>query len=93
MNLINCKRCGADILIPDLTAEIKSSISDTAHRMGRMQAIIELKNRAGLSLAEAKAVAFHLSDTGSKCHRCNRELVDENEEVDCPMCRSMNLKW
>jgi len=58
-----------------------------------MQAIIELKNRAGLSLAEAKAVAFHLSDTGSKCHRCNRELVDENEEVDCPMCRSMNLKW
>jgi len=24
MNLINCKRCGADILIPDLTAEIKS---------------------------------------------------------------------
>jgi Zn finger protein HypA/HybF involved in hydrogenase expression len=58
-----------------------------------MQAIIQLKDQAGLGLAEAKSVAFHISDEGGQCHRCHHELLGEEEEVDCPKCLSLNLKW
>jgi hypothetical protein len=43
-----------------------------------------LKDQAGLGLAEAKSVAFHISDEDGNCHRCHSELLGEKEEVDCP---------
>jgi len=58
-----------------------------------MQAVIELKNHAGLGLAEAKAVASHLADEEANCHRCHRELFDEKKESNCSLCGSLNLRW
>lgn len=81
MNDVNCQRCGADVPILDLSAQVKQNISNTACLIGRMQTLIELKDQAGLGLAEAKSVAFHLSDEGGKCHRCHRELPEEKEVV------------
>lgn len=93
MNLANCQRCGADVPILNLSAPVKQSISGIARRNSRIQAIIELKDQAGLGLAEAKSVAFHISDEDGKCHRCHSELLGEKEAVGCPKCRSLNLKW
>ncbi len=93
MNVANCQRCGADVPIPNLSAQVKQNISGMARRIGRMHTLIELKDQIGLGLAEAKSVAFHFSDEDGKCHRCHRELLGEKEEVDCPTCRSLNLRW
>jgi hypothetical protein len=93
MNVVNCKRCGASVPILNLGAEVKQNIFGMAHRIGRIQAVIALKDQPGFGLADAKSVAFHFSDEGGKCHRCHRELLGEKEEVDCPKCSSLNLRW
>ncbi len=54
--------------------------------------IYSASKRAKLGIAEAKAVTLHFSAQGDVCHRCNRELPD-GDEVVCPKCHSLNLKW
>jgi phage FluMu protein Com len=94
MKHIRCEKCGADVLIPNVVAEIRQSVSETARRVGRIEAIIELRELVDLDLSGAKALVSHLSDAGLSCHRCHRELIeDDNQEVTCPRCRSLNLKW
>ena len=93
MNVLNCQRCGADVPMPNLSAEMKRKIIGIAHRVSRIRALMELRDQAGLGLAEAKSVAMHLSDEGHKCHRCHGDLFDEKDVVDCPKCRSLNLRW
>ena len=93
MNALKCQRCGAEFLVPDLPAEVKKEISAAAHQTGRMQAILELRNRAKIGLSEAKAVALHLSEEGGVCHRCRSRLTEQEEEQSCPKCRSLNLRW
>ena len=93
MNSLKCQKCGADIPVPALPAEAKKEISVVAHRTGRIQAMLELRDRAKIGLSEAKAVAFHLSEEGGVCHRCRSQLTGQEEEQSCPKCRSFNLKW
>jgi Zn finger protein HypA/HybF involved in hydrogenase expression len=93
MRVVNCQRCGASVPILNLTAELEREISDTAIRVGRMQAILKLKEKTGVGLAEGKTVIHHLCDDGAKCHRCGRELLDDRKEINCPKCRSLNLRW
>ena len=93
MNALKCQKCGADIHVPYLPAEVKKEISAVAHRAGRMQAIVELRDRAKIGLGEAKAVAFHLSEEGGVCHRCRSRLTGQEEEQACSKCRSLNLRW
>ena len=92
MRIINCQQCGAGVPILNLSPELERNISET-RRVGLMQALIKLKEHAGLTLPEAKAVTYHLCDDGAKCHRCHHELLDEKKEVNCPQCGSLNLKW
>ena len=93
MRVINCQKCGASVPILNLTAEQERKISDTAKRVNRMQAIIELKEQTGLGLPEGKAVIYHLCDDGAKCHRCGQELTEDKKEINCPKCHSLNLRW
>ncbi len=93
MRALTCERCGADVVIPDLSEAMKRTISDVAHRLGRLQAAIELKNRANLELAEGKSISFHLTDDDGKCHRCHSEILGQTEAVVCSKCRSLNLRW
>ena len=94
MRFLNCQKCGADVPLPEIDGEDKRIISDVAHRTTKMHAIIELRERAGLGLKEAKAIALHLSEDGLRCHRCNSErLAVEFEgsptdyaEVFCVIC-------
>ena len=75
-----------------LSSEVKHEISGVARRASKIEAMIKLKEQAKLGIAEAKAVALHFSAQGDVCHRCNRELPD-GDEVVCPKCHSLNLKW
>jgi ribosomal protein L40E len=93
MNALKCQRCGADIPVPDLPAEVKKKISAVAHRTGRIRAVLELRGKAKIGLGEAKAVAFHLSEEGGVCHWCRTRLTEQAEDQNCPKCRSLNLRW
>lgn len=56
---------GAEAELPSLPcpASVKEHVSSIARRIGRIQAVPELKGRSiDLSLDKAKAVAFRLSD-------------------------------
>ena len=93
MNALKCQKCGANVSVPNLPTEVKKAISAVAHQTGRIQAMLELRDRAKIGLSEAKAVAFHLSDERGACHRCHTPLSEQEEEQDCPKCRSLNLGW
>jgi hypothetical protein len=88
MKTLNCKRCGADVVVPDLSEAVKKNISDVAHNVGRLQAAIELKDLANLALAEGKSLSFHLTDENG-----HSEIHGQAEEVVCSKCRSLNLRW
>jgi hypothetical protein len=49
------------------------------------------RSQFGLNLAEAKALAFHISGLKGECHRCRRPLTEEISV--CEQCRSANLDW
>ncbi len=93
MNALKCQKCGANVSVPDLPVVVKKEISAVAHRIGRIQAVLELRDRAKIGLSEAKAVASHLSEEGGECHRCRSRLTGQEEEQSCPKCRSLNLRW
>ena len=93
MRVVNCQKCGVSVPILNLTAEQEREIFDTATRVSRMQAILKLKEKTGVGLAEAKAVIYHLCDDGAKCHRCGQELLEDKKEIICTKCRSLNLRW
>ena len=92
-NTLNCQKCGADVPILELPAEVKKRVSIIAYRTGRIQAVVELKASAKIGLGDAKAVVFHLSDEGGVCHRCRAQLTEQKEEQTCPKCHSLNLRW
>jgi hypothetical protein len=93
MRVVNCQRCGASVPILNLTSELEREIFDTATRVGRMQAILKLKEKAGVGLPEGKAVIYHLCDDAAKCHRCGQELIEDKKEINCPKCHLLNLRW
>jgi hypothetical protein len=59
-DVVNCQRCGAGVAMPNLSAEVKRRNSGLTHRVGRMQAMIELKDQATLGLAQANRLHFIL---------------------------------
>jgi hypothetical protein len=61
---LKCQRCGADVPAPDLPANVKKDISGLAHRIGRLQAVLTLRDTMPLDLGDVKAIAFHLSSEG-----------------------------
>ena len=93
MNSLKCQRCRADVPVPDLSADARKDVAGIADRVGRMQAILDLRNGAGLSLDDAKAIVSHISGAGGVCHRCGARLTEGEEEQNCPKCRSLNLVW
>jgi len=93
MTALKCQKCGADVPVPDLPAELRKSIAAVAHGTGRLQAMLELKDGARIGLGDAKAIVFHLSGEGVACHRCGTRLNEAGEEQNCPKCRSLNLLW
>src|ERR1700749_2370378 len=93
MNPLRCQKCGADVSIPDLPAEGREHVTAIAHGTGRLQAVLELRDRARIGLGNAKAVVFHLAGEGGACHWCGTRLTEDVTEQDCPKCRSLNLIW
>ncbi len=93
MKSLKCQKCGAEVPVPDLPAQSREGIATTAHGVGRLQAMLELKDGARIGLADAKAIALHLAGEGGTCHRCGTRLTDGAGEQDCPKCRSLNLMW
>ena len=93
MNTLKCQKCGGDVPIPDLPTEVRKDVAAIAHRVGRSQATLELKNRGGFGLGDAKAIVFHISGADGVCHRCGTNLIKGLEEQACPKCRSLNLVW
>ena len=89
---LKCQRCGAEFFLPAVPNDIKGNVSAIARGVGRVNAILELKNRTNIGLSDAKAIAFHLSE-GDTCHRCGTELTRESPIQHCPKCRSLNLLW
>jgi Zn finger protein HypA/HybF involved in hydrogenase expression len=89
---LKCQKCGAEFLLPDLPDDIKGNVSTIAREVGRVNAVLELKNQTNVGLGDAKAIAFHLSK-GDTCHRCDTQLKRETGVQDCPKCRSLNLRW
>jgi DNA-directed RNA polymerase subunit RPC12/RpoP len=88
---LKCQNCGAEFSLPDLTGELTRDVATIAQTVGRVNAMLELKNRTPIALSDAKAIAVHLSE-GDTCHRCGTKL-NENTAQNCPQCRSLNLRW
>jgi DNA-directed RNA polymerase subunit RPC12/RpoP len=87
---LRCQNCGAEFSLPDLTDELTQDVT-IAQSVGRVNAMLELKNRTPIALPDAKAIAFHLSE-GDTCHRCGTKL-NEDTEQNCTQCHSLNLRW
>jgi hypothetical protein len=70
-NVREDSKANAPSPFPTCTASAKKHISSVARRIGRIQAVLELKDRAQIGPGKAKAVAFHLSDGDEACRRCH----------------------
>lgn len=88
---IFCPKCKANVVWPaSLSLEEKSTIAAEV-RENPLAAVKLNHERFGLSLGEAKALAFHVTKKHGQCHRCHRPLTDEVSI--CGQCRSANLDW
>jgi ribosomal protein L40E len=93
MRPINCQRCGAEIELPDeIPPSVKAEVRGLIKRSRRLEAMMYLRDKASLTLAQSKAVSFHLSNEDGICHRCGNQLSAQGETV-CGKCKSFNLNW
>lgn len=56
---------------------VKKHISSVTRRIGRIKAVLELKDRAQIGLGKAKAVALRLTDGDDARHRCHFRLTGQ----------------
>ena len=86
-----CPRCKASISWPaQITSEAREQIAAEVRSMG-LRAIHGIGASAGLGLAEAKALLFHITRIRGQCHRCGRDLTAG--ATICQHCQSANLDW
>jgi hypothetical protein len=92
---LKCPTGTAEVFVPDnLLAELKGEIGFVARENGRVQAMLELNNKTHIGLRESQAIVIHLIDKNGLSHRCKTQLgKGEEEEEDCPKCRSLKLNW
>ena len=91
MAAIVCPRCRTDVRWPaHLSAAEKVSFAD-ATRANRLQGTRFAVDHFNMELRDAKSLAFHVSASGKRCHRCGHAL--EGEASLCSHCKSANLDW
>lgn len=90
---MHCPKCNTDILIPNLSLDIKEKVISTVRKGQVLQAVVELRNQANIDLGKGKQIVFHLTREVGICHRCKSELTEHTKEQICPKCHSLNLNW
>jgi hypothetical protein len=58
----------------------------------RVELIDALCTRGGCAVADATAIAGHMTTAVGECHHCGQELPGR-PVVDCPRCRSLNNQF
>ena len=88
---VECPKCRTTIVWPaDLSITQKGEIAEAA-RADRLGAVQLIRLRYLTDLRQAKALALHITSSGSKCHKCSAGVG--TGELNCPKCRSLNLNW
>jgi hypothetical protein len=78
--------------MPDLSESAKVAVANLARSKTITEAILRLKRPTGITLAEAKSLALHITRTRGVCHRCHYRLAASGQS-ECPNCRALNFDW
>src|SRR5262245_41934995 len=89
---ITCERCGASFALPEIPADVRSRVVESARSGQRVHAIQYLHLRTRLALGDCKGIGFHITQTRGICHRCKTPLENSGQVV-CRKCKSLNLDW
>ena len=90
--VLNCPRC-IPIPVPEtLSPELRSQAAAIVQRGSGAEAMKLLHDEAGVSLADAKAIVFHLARRPGHCQRCGADIVP-GETAYCPQCQSLTITW
>ncbi len=91
LNSIHCPRCSATVSWPKRLGDGDKAKLAALAREERLPTIKRMRDDLGLSLADAKALGFHISRAGDVCVRC-KSVVGKGETV-CSNCKSANVNW
>jgi len=89
---LHCQKCGATFAIPKIPEPIRAQTMALVRGGRALEAMHELKVKAGVDLANGKAIVFHITEVKGQCNRCRRPL-EEAEETVCANCNALNLNW
>lgn len=87
----DCPRCRDSWQCPALSAEQHREVADLVRHKNMFEPL-EFFRLAGFTFVAAKRTMHHVTSVPGICHKCNRELPDDSEQVVC-RCRSLNLNW
>ena len=88
---VPCAQCKFPVVWPKSTSVEDLSLAATAWRERGLASMFEIGRIVGLSGAQGKAFAFHISRPANQCHRCASK-VSSGVSV-CSNCKSINLNW
>ncbi|MGJ5121006.1 hypothetical protein [Bradyrhizobium oligotrophicum] len=90
---VHCPKRTITVTWPSsLSAEHKAKIAREIRR-SQIAGHKLLAAEFGFSMAEAKALTLHVTQTAGTCHRCRRPRSRKDDVIVCEMCRSANLDW
>jgi hypothetical protein len=88
---LTCARCKTTISWPATFTEADQASLASTWRTETLGAVARFREDPGMTLTEAKGLAFHITCRPGECHRCHGPV--EKREAPCPNCKCLNLDW
>ncbi|WP_316234184.1 hypothetical protein [Bradyrhizobium sp. SZCCHNR1098] len=88
-----CPKCTTTVTWPSSLSATDQARIAAEIRRSPIEGHKLLVAQFGFSMAEAKALTLHVTQTAGTCHRCRRPLSRKDDVIVCEMCRSANLDW
>jgi len=90
--VLNCPRC-IPIPVPDeLPVDLRRRAAEIVRGGSGVKAMILLHKQGSLSLADAKAITFHLARRIGHCQRCDAD-IETLETAYCAKCKALTITW
>ena len=92
-NIYECPQCNNKLTLPDEMTESDQMEIVMVCRSGRkIDAILLIRSKYNLGLAESSLLVRHISDPKDHCANCKNRLP-ETGVTFCPSCSGLNLNW
>src|ERR1041385_7760375 len=90
LTALHCQRCGATFDVPEVSEILKLELAEIARSGTIYEVVRRLTSITGITRAEAKGIALHITRMKGVCHRCYYPLPTFSH-YECPKCKALNF--